>query len=69
MPHPPLRPRNRSSISRAQRSRKDPVDIARAFTQHWNDHDGAAVASLFALNGTYVDPILPGPLSGEGIAM
>jgi hypothetical protein len=37
--------------------------------QGWNDHDGAAVTDLFALDGTYVDPTLPGPLSEEGIAM
>ena len=45
------------------------VDIARAYAQAWNDHDGTAVRSLFAPNGTYLDPIVPGPLSGEGIAM
>ena len=27
------------------------------------------MTALFAPNGTYVDPTLPGPLSGEGIAM
>lgn len=45
------------------------LGIARAYTQGWNEHDGAAVTSLFAPNGTYIDPILPEPLSGEGIAM
>lgn len=46
-----------------------PVDVARAYLQGWNDHDGAAVTRLFAPNGTYVDPTLPGPLFGEAIAV
>jgi steroid delta-isomerase-like uncharacterized protein len=45
-----------------------PVEVAQAYLQGWNDHDGAAVARLFAPSGTYVDPTLPGPLSGEAIA-
>jgi steroid delta-isomerase-like uncharacterized protein len=45
-----------------------PVKVARAYLRGWNDHDGAAVARLFATDGTYVDPTLPGPLSGEAIA-
>ena len=45
-----------------------PVEVAQAYLQGWNDHDGAAVTRLFAPNGTYVDPTLPGPLSGEAIA-
>jgi steroid delta-isomerase-like uncharacterized protein len=46
-----------------------PVEVAQAYLQRWNDHDGAAVTRLFAPNGTYVDPTLPGPLSGEAIAV
>src|SRR2546423_10404706 len=46
----------------------DPVKIACAYFQTWNDHDGAAVAALFAPGGTYIDPTLPGPLSGRDIA-
>lgn len=45
-----------------------PIKVAQAYLQGWNDHDGAAVARLFAPDGTYVDPTLPGPLSGEAIA-
>jgi steroid delta-isomerase-like uncharacterized protein len=45
-----------------------PVEVANAYLRAWNDHDGAAVTSLFALDGTYVDPTLPSPLSGEAIA-
>ena len=44
------------------------VEVAQAYLQAWNDHDGAAVTRLFAPDGTYVDPTLPGPLSGDAIA-
>lgn len=43
------------------------VEVAQAYLQGWNDHDGTAVVRQFAPNGTYVDPTLPGPLSGEAI--
>jgi steroid delta-isomerase-like uncharacterized protein len=45
------------------------IDVVQAYLQAWNDHDGAAVTRQFAPNGTYVDPTLPGPVSGDGIAM
>lgn len=45
-----------------------PVEVAESYLQAWNDHDGAAVARLFAPNGTYIDPTLRGPLSGDAIA-
>ena len=50
-------------------SRATAIEVVRAYLQAWNDHDGVAVTRQFAPNGTYVDPTLPGPLSGEGIAM
>jgi hypothetical protein len=43
------------------------VEVAQAYLQGWNDHDGTAVVRQFAPNGTYVDPTLPCPLSGEAI--
>ncbi|MBV8993861.1 MAG: nuclear transport factor 2 family protein [Pseudonocardiales bacterium] len=46
----------------------DPGKVAHAYFQAWNDHDGADVAALFAPDGTYIDPTLPGPLSGRDIA-
>lgn len=45
-----------------------PIEVAQAYLQHWNNHDGDAVGALFASGGTYVDPILPGPLPREEIA-
>ena len=46
---------------------RSPVDVAQAYIQAWNAHDGEAVVRTFAGAGTYVDPTLPEPLSGEGI--
>lgn len=46
-----------------------PQEVARAYLQAWNDHDGAAVRALFAADGTYVDPTLPAPIGGEGVGM
>jgi steroid delta-isomerase-like uncharacterized protein len=37
-----------------------------AYAAAWNAHDGAAVAAL--VDGSYVDPTLPAPLSGGDIA-
>jgi predicted ester cyclase len=44
------------------------VEIAHAYLRAWNNHDGAAVTGLFAPNGTYVDPTVSSPLSGDAIA-
>ena len=38
------------------------AETAERYLRGWNDHDGAAVAAVFADGGTYVDPTLPGPL-------
>lgn len=40
----------------------------RSYLKAWNDHDGEAVAGHLAPGGTYVDPILPGPLKGPELA-
>src|SRR3954452_5853832 len=37
-----------------------------AYAAAWNAHDGAAVAAL--VGGSYVDPTLPAPVSGDAIA-
>jgi steroid delta-isomerase-like uncharacterized protein len=44
----------------------DAEAAATAYFAAWNAHDGAAVAAL--VDGTYVDPTLPGPISGEELA-
>jgi steroid delta-isomerase-like uncharacterized protein len=44
------------------------TDTVRSYLQAWNDHDGNAVASHLAPGGSYVDPILPGPLKGPELA-
>jgi SnoaL-like domain len=35
--------------------------------QAWKDHDGQAVVETLAEGGTYVDPTLPEPLSGNDL--
>src|SRR5207302_2467976 len=42
------------------------LDAAHAYFDAWNAHDGAAVAR--AVTGTYVDPTLPAPISGDDLA-
>jgi steroid delta-isomerase-like uncharacterized protein len=44
------------------------LEIAQAYFEAWNAHDGAAVLATFDRAGTYVDPTLPGPIGGEHIA-
>lgn len=43
-----------------------PEAVAEAYFAAWNAHDGAAVAA--AVTGTYVDPTLPAPISGDDLA-
>ncbi|MDQ1747623.1 MAG: hypothetical protein QOD07_1886 [Frankiaceae bacterium] len=43
-----------------------PETVAAAYFAAWNAHDGAAVAA--AVTGTYVDPTLPAPISGDDLA-
>jgi predicted ester cyclase len=44
----------------------DAVAAAEAYFAAWNAHDGAGVAAR--VSGSYVDPTLPGPISGADIA-
>ena len=44
------------------------TDLVQDYRRAWNVHDAAAVADLFAVGGTYVDPSLDGPVRGDGIA-
>lgn len=53
-----------------RRRKKEPIayalDLANAYIEAWNDHDGAGIAAMFAEGGTYTDPLAP-PLTGEAI--
>lgn len=49
------------------RTATGPLAAVREYLAAWNAHDGAAVARLFAPGGTYVDPVLPGPIPGEAV--
>src|SRR5690349_11493262 len=40
----------------------------RAYLDAWNAHDGAAVVATLAPDGTYDDPVLPGPIGGDHLA-
>jgi hypothetical protein len=42
--------------------------VAQAYLDAWNAHDGAAVLATFDPTGTYLDPALPGPIGGEHLA-
>ncbi len=42
--------------------------VAQAYLDAWNAHDGAAVLATFDPTGTYIDPALPGPIGGEHLA-
>ncbi|WP_369253310.1 ester cyclase [Geodermatophilus amargosae] len=44
------------------------VELAEQYLRGWNEHDGEAVAALFADGGTYVDPTLPEPLPKAALA-
>lgn len=39
-----------------------------AYVEAWNTRDGAAVVATLAPGGTYLDPLLPGPASGDVLA-
>lgn len=44
------------------------IEMVRSYLKAWSDHDGAAVVGHFSPGGTYVDPIVPGPLQGPELA-
>lgn len=45
-----------------------PAQLVDAYIAAWNSRDGAAVVDSLAPGGTYVDPMLPGAVSGETLA-
>ena len=46
---------------------RSPIEMAEAYLQGWNDHDGEAVVRTLVAGGTYSDPTLPEPVSGEDL--
>lgn len=45
-----------------------PAQLVDAYMAAWNSRDGAAVVDSLAPAGTYIDPMLPGAVSGEALA-
>ena len=45
----------------------NPTQVFQQYTDAWNSHDAAAIIATFAAEGTYTDPVTPGPLTGEAI--
>lgn len=45
-----------------------PAELVDAYMAAWNTRDGAAIVDSLAPGGTYVDPMLPGAVSGEALA-
>lgn len=45
-----------------------PSLLVEAYLAAWNSRDGARVVASLAPGGTYVDPLLPGPVSGDALA-
>ena len=45
-----------------------PEEAIRAYVAAWNAHDGSATVRCLAPGGTYVDPMLPGPIAGDDFA-
>jgi hypothetical protein len=43
------------------------LDIAQKYFDTWNTRHPEAVVSSMAPNGTYEDPMTPGPISGPGL--
>ena len=43
------------------------VETAQRYFDAWNRHDAGGIAATFAENGTYADPVTPGPLTGAAI--
>jgi len=48
-------------------STRTATDVVQAYLDAWNAHDGASVLAALAPDGTYVDPTLPAPISGQAL--
>lgn len=47
---------------------QSPGEAIQAYVAAWNAHDGAETVRQLAPGGTYVDPMLPGPIGGDDLA-
>lgn len=45
-----------------------PTQLVEAYLAAWNTRRGASVVVALAPGGTYADPLLPGPVSGDDLA-
>lgn len=45
----------------------EPVQVAQRYFDAWNARDAGAIAATFAEGGTYIDPAVPAPLTGDAI--
>jgi steroid delta-isomerase-like uncharacterized protein len=45
-----------------------PLQVAQEYFNAWNRRDAGGIAALFVEGGTYHDPTVPQPLTGEAIA-
>ncbi|SDB83893.1 conserved hypothetical protein, steroid delta-isomerase-related [Raineyella antarctica] len=43
-------------------------DLVEAYFRAWNGHDPSALVAVFSEEGTYQDPSLPEPVTGDAIA-
>lgn len=58
---------NNQSASSATATVASPTQLVEAYVAAWNARDGAAVVAALAPGGTYVDPGLPEPVSGDAL--
>ena len=57
-----------SALSPGAGEGRSPEAAIRAYVAAWNAHDGAVAVQQLAPGGTYIDPMLPGPIAGDDFA-
>ena len=45
----------------------EPAEVAQRYFEAWNGRDPGAIVATFAEGGTYIDPAVPTPLTGDAI--